>query len=162
MTDTPPSAGFDLQDLIDAIAQATAEDRLPLQLSPAQWQSLAPYLRPLALADGQVLFKQGAADRTLYLIERGSLGVHLRDTQGELRLAVLGAGSAVGEGSFFARAPRSATVQASEPARLWGLSPRRFAALSEQQPALALAVAMAAGAVVTYRMVNRRRFDAVT
>ncbi len=162
MNAMPPPARFDIQDLIHAIAQARVDDLLLLQLTPAQWQELGPYLQPLALAPGQVLFKQGAADRTLYLIESGNLSVHYEDEQGEVRLAIVSAGSAVGEGSFFSRAPRSATVQAGMAARLWSLSPMRFSELSNRKPELALAVAMAAGAVVAKRLSNRRRRDAVT
>ena len=157
-----PPARFDIQDLITAISQARVDDLLLLQLTPAQWEGIAPFLQPLALAPGQVLFKQGAADRTLYLIESGNLSVHYEDEQGEVRLAIVGAGSAVGEGSFFSRAPRSATVQAGMPTRLWSLSPIRFGELSNRKPELALAVAMAAGAVVAKRLANRRRRDAVT
>lgn len=162
MNAMPPPASFDIQDLIDAIAQTRVDDLLLLQLTPAQWQEFAPYLQPLALAPGQVLFKQGAADRTLYLIESGNLSVHYEDEQGEVRLAIVSAGSAVGEGSFFSRAPRSATVQAGMAARLWSLSPLRFSELSNRKPELALAVAMAAGAVVAKRLSNRRRHHAVT
>ncbi|KQP21600.1 Crp/Fnr family transcriptional regulator [Pseudorhodoferax sp. Leaf267] len=162
MNAMPPPASFDIQHLVDAIAQARVDDPLLLQLTPAQWLALAPYLQPLALSPGQILFKQGAADRTLYLIESGNLSVHYEDEQGEVRLAIVGAGSAVGEGSFFSRAPRSATVQAGMPARLWNLSPMRFHELSNRQPELALAVAMAAGSVVAKRLTNRRRRDAVT
>lgn len=162
MNAMPPPARFDIQDLIHAIAHARVDDLLLLQLTPAQWQELALYLQPLALAPGQVLFKQGAADRTLYMIESGNLSVHYEDDQGEVRLAIVSPGSAVGEGSFFSRAPRSATVQAGMAARLWSLSPMRFGELSNRKPELALAVAMAAGAVVAKRLSNRRRRDAVT
>lgn len=162
MNAMPPPAKFDIQDLAHAIAQCRLDDALVFQLTALQWQALAPYLQPLALAAGQMLFKQGAADRTLYLIETGNLSVHYEDEQGEVRLAIVGAGTAIGEGSFFSRAPRSATVQAGMPARLWCLSPLRFGELSNRQPELALAVAMAAGAVVAKRLANRRRRSAVT
>ncbi|HVR52290.1 MAG TPA: cyclic nucleotide-binding domain-containing protein [Pseudorhodoferax sp.] len=161
MTATPQPSS-DIQHLARAIAVATVDDRLLLELAPAQWESLAPYLQPMALAADQVLFKQGAADRTLYLIESGNLSVHCEDEQGEVRLAIVGPGSAVGEGSFFSRGLRSATVQAGVATRLWCLSPARFDALTQQRPELALAVAMAAGAVVAKRLLNARRRDAVT
>ncbi len=162
MNAMPPPARFDIQDLVTVITQSRLEDALPLQLTASQWLVLAPYLQPLALAAGQMLFKQGAADRTLYLIESGNLSVHYEDEQGEVRLAIVGAGTAIGEGSFFSRAPRSASVQAGMPSRLWSLSPLRFGELTNRQPELALAVAMAAGAVVAKRLSNRRRRDAVT
>ncbi|CAN5536187.1 hypothetical protein BH11PSE7_BH11PSE7_11570 [soil metagenome] len=162
ITSNAPAGKFDVKDLIAAIANATVDDALLLNLTPVQWETLAPFLQPLALASGQVLFKQGAADRTLYFIETGNLSVHYEDKQGEVRLAIVGAGSAVGEGSFFSRTPRSATVQAGMPTRLWSLSPMRFSELTNRKPELALAVAMAAGAVVAKRLSNRRKRDAVT
>jgi len=58
---------------------------------------------------------QGAKDRTLYLVESGNLTVHFEDSAGYIRQAMVGAGSAVGEGSFFSHLPRSATVQAATP-----------------------------------------------
>lgn len=158
----PPAARFDLTDLVNAIALSKVDDALLLSLSPLQWEALAPFLQPLALAAGQVLFKQGSVDRTLYLIESGNLSVHYEDKQGEVRLAIIGAGSAVGEGSFFSHMPRGATVQAGMPARLWSLSPMRFSELSNRRPELALAVALAAAAVVAKRLTTRRKRDAVT
>ena len=72
ITSNAPAGKFDVKDLIAAIANATVDDALLLNLTPVQWETLAPFLQPLALASGQVLFKQGAADRTLYFIESGT------------------------------------------------------------------------------------------
>ena len=47
--------------------------------------------------------------------------------------------SVVGEGGFFSHRPRSATVQAAAPSRLWALPALRFTELSNRQPAIALA-----------------------
>ena len=164
MNATPHAAPqYDLQGLIGAIAQAHAEDSLsPNMLTPAQWETLAPYLQPCVLAASQVLFSQGTNDRTLYLIESGSLSVHYEDEKARLRLALVAAGSEVGEGAFFSMRPRSATVQAAAPCKLWGLSALRFTELSNRQPAIALGVAMGAGAVLAKRLGNRRRRVAAT
>ena len=54
-------------------------------------------------AQGQVLIERNALDRTLYLIETGGLTVHYEDDKGRVRLALVGPGSAVGEGAFFTR-----------------------------------------------------------
>jgi hypothetical protein len=91
-----------------------------------------------------VLFSQGATDRTLYLVESGSLSVHYQDEKERLRLAIVGAGSVVGEGAFFSHRARSATVQASAPCKLWSLTAIRFTELTNRQPAIALGLAMAA------------------
>ena len=53
---------YDLQGLIKAIAEASAEDSLnPNMLALAQWELLAPYLQPCVLAPSQVLFIDSAA-----------------------------------------------------------------------------------------------------
>lgn len=157
-----PATPSDLQGLVSAIAQASAEDSLSNPLSAAQWEALSAYLQPCILAAGQVLFAQGANDRTLYLIESGSLSVHYEDEKARLRLAIVASGSVVGEGAFFSHRPRSACVQAAAPCKLWGLTALRFTELGNRHPAIALALAMAAGAVLAKRLRNRRRRVAAT
>ncbi|NMM81647.1 Crp/Fnr family transcriptional regulator [Acidovorax sp. SRB_14] len=159
---TPAVASPDVQGLVQAIVQANAEDSLGNPLTPQQWDTLSAYLLPHTLAAGQVLFTQGAIDRTLYLVESGSLSVHCEDEKARLRLAIVGAGSVVGEGAFFSHRPRNASVQAAAPSRLWGLTALRFSELANRQPAIALGVSMAAGAVLAKRLGNRRRRVAAT
>lgn len=151
-----------LEGLIAAIQQASEEDGLNLALAPARWALVGPYLQPLELGSGQILFDQGSSDRSLYLVESGSLSVHYQDMKQRVRLAIVGSGSVVGEGAFFSHRSRSATVQANGPSRLWGLTPLRFAELSNRQPAVALALVMAVGAVLAKRLANRRLRVAAT
>lgn len=158
----PSASKVDLQGLIDAIAQTTADDSMTNPLSQAQWDIVSSYLLPVVLPAGQVLFTQGATDRTLYMVESGSLSVHYQDEKERLRLAIVGAGSVVGEGAFFSHRARSATVQASAPSKLWSLTAIRFTELTNRQPAIALGLAMAAGAVLAKRLGNRRRRVAAT
>jgi CRP-like cAMP-binding protein len=88
--------------------------------------------------------------------------VHYQDEKERLRLAIVTAGSVVGEGAFFSHRPRSATVQATAPCKLWSLTAIRFTELSNRQPAIALQLVMAVGAVIAKRMANRRRRIATT
>lgn len=159
---TPIASKIDLTGLLSAIAQADADDSMSNPLTPAQWDTVSAYLQPYAVPAGHVLFSQGATDRTLYLVESGSLSVHYQDEKERLRLAIVGPGSVVGEGAFFSMRPRSATVQASAPTKLWSLTALRFTELSNRQPAIALGLAMAAGAVLAKRLSNRRRRVAAT
>ncbi len=158
----PVVSKVDLQGLIDAIAQASADDSMTNPLTSAQWDILSSYLLPVVMPAGQVLFTQGANDRTLYLVESGSLSVHYQDEKERLRLAIVGPGSVVGEGAFFSHRARSATVQASAPTKLWSLPALRFTELTNRQPAIALGLVMAAGAVLAKRLGNRRRRVAAT
>ena len=160
---TPIASKIDLTGLLSAIAQADADDSMSNPLTPAQWDTVSAYLQPYAVPAGHVLFSQGATDRTLYLVESGSLSVHYQDEKERLRLAIVGPGSAVvGAGAFFSMRPRSATVQASAPTKLWTLTALRFTELTNRQPAIALGLAMAAGAVLAKRLGNRRRRVAAT
>lgn len=158
----PTASRVDLQALIDAIAQTTAEDSMTNPLTPAQWDVVSSYLLPVILPAGQVLFTQGAIDRTLYFVESGSLSVHFQDEKERLRLAIVGPGSVIGEGAFFSHRARSATVQASAPSKLWSLTAIRFTELTNRQPAIALGLAMAAAGVLAKRLANRRRRVAAT
>jgi CRP-like cAMP-binding protein len=131
-------------------------------LTAAQWDMLGSYLQPFAVTGGQVLIQQGAEDRTLYIVETGNLTVHYEDSKGRVRLALVGPGSAVGEGAFFSRQPRSATVQAAATSKIWSMTPLRFSELSKRQPEVALEIAMALGSLVSRRLANRPRRVAVT
>jgi CRP-like cAMP-binding protein len=153
---------FDVQGLVRAIAHNHSIDSFTPALTPAQWELLGTYMQPFAIMQGQVLIEQNAQDRTLYLIESGGLTVHYEDAKGRLRLALVGPGSAVGEGAFFTRLPRTATVQAASPSKVWCLTPIRFTELTNRQPALALEVAMALGSLVSRRLANRPKRVAVT
>lgn len=153
---------FDVQGLVHAIAQNESNDSFAPALSAVQWEMLSSYLQPCEAKTGQVLIAQNANDRTLYIVERGSLTVHYEDSKGRVRLAVVGPGSAVGEGAFFTRQPRSATVQAAASTKLWCMTPLRFTELSNRQPAVALEIAMALGSLVSRRLVNKPKRVAVT
>ena len=159
---SPTATKVDLRGLLDAIAQGNADDSMTNPLSAAQWEVLSSYLLPVVLAPGQVLFTQGSNDRTLYMVESGNLSVHYQDDKERLRLAVVGPGSVVGEGAFFSHRTRSATVQASAACKLWSLPAIRYTELSNRQPAIALGIALAAGAVLAKRLGNRRRRVAAT
>ena len=159
---TTPFPRVDLTGLIEAISQTTADDGMNNVLSREQWGLLSSYLQPVNLPAGQVLFAQGTNDRTLYLVESGSLSVNSENENQRLRLAIVGAGSVVGEGAFFSHRPRSATVQASAPSKLWSLTALRFSELANRQPVVALQLAMAVGAVLAKRLANRRRRVAAT
>jgi len=151
-----------IQDLCRAISQNTSYDAFAPMLTAQQWEMLGSYLQPLDLTPGQILIDQGAHDRTLFLIETGALSVHVISSSGQMQLAILNAGSVVGEGSFFSRLPRSANVISTGPCRLWRLTPIRFSEMANRQPALALELSLALGAVIAKRMVNKPKRVAVT
>jgi CRP/FNR family cyclic AMP-dependent transcriptional regulator len=158
----PTGIHFDVQGLVHAVAHNQSLDAFHPTLTAQQWELLASYLQPFAVRQGQVVIEQNASDRTVYIVETGQLTVHYEDDKHRLRVAMVEAGSAVGEGAFFTRQPRTATVQAASAAKLWSLSPIRFTELTNRQPQLALEVAMALGSLVSRRLANRPKRVAVT
>ena len=156
-----PSA-LGIKGLMESIAQNTVEESLGKTMTSQHWAALAPFLLPFSLAQNQMLIAQGSVDRTLYFLESGSLSVHYEDESGRVHLAILNAGSVVGEAGFFAGMPRNATVQAASDCKLWNLTHSRFADLSLKVPRVALALALALGAIVSKRMMDRRKRISVT
>lgn len=157
-----PDTEADIQGLARAIAHSPASDALRCQFSGSQWEILAGYLQPFLLKSGQVLIEQGAQDRTLYFIESGALSAHYQDDKARVRMALVGAGSVVGEGAFFSHLPRAATVQASGPSKLWCMTSLRFLELANRHSPLALELTIALGSVMAKRLYNRPRRVAVT
>ena len=162
MNDSPYSPSHSLDGLIQAITQASDDDCMLNPLTPDQWEVLSAYIQPMMLAARQVLFPKGSTERTLFFVESGSLSVHFEDDKERVRLAVIPAGSVVGEGAFFSHRPRTATVQANGTTKVWSLTALRFTELANRQPAIALALSMGAGAVLAKRMGSSRRRVATT
>ena len=163
MSTAPVSyAKADISVLLKAIAGNTTDATLANGVTFAQWDVLAAYMQPMEIDAERILISQGAEDRTLYFVESGMLTVHFEDATGKIRLAAVGAGTVVGEGGFFSRMARSATVQAGSACRLWTLSPMRFSELANRQPNVALALAMTLGAIMARRLVSNRKRIAVT
>ncbi|HYW55506.1 MAG TPA: cyclic nucleotide-binding domain-containing protein [Polaromonas sp.] len=153
---------FDIQSLVQAMAHSHASDALRCQLSPQQWEVLGGYIQPFSMQQGQTLIEQGAVDQTLYFVESGTLSVHYEDDKGRVRLAMVGAGSVIGEGAFFSRLPRSASVQATNACKVWCLTALRFRELANRHSPIALELSMALGGVLAKRFYNRPKRVAVT
>ncbi|MDP1742244.1 MAG: cyclic nucleotide-binding domain-containing protein [Polaromonas sp.] len=158
----PADFHFDIQGLATAMSHSHASDAMRCQFSTQQWAILATYMQPFALQQGQSLIEQGASDQTLYLVESGTLSVHYQDEKGRIRLAMVAAGSVVGEGAFFSHLPRSASVQATNACKLWCLTALRFKELANRQSPIALELTLALGAVLAKRLCNRPKRVAVT
>lgn len=151
-----------IQDLCRSVAHNTSYDAFAPTFSPQQWEVVASYMQVFDLTAGNTLIDQGAHDRTIFFVESGALSVHVAASNGQMQLAILNPGSVVGEGSFFSRLPRSAHVVATGACRMWRLTPIRFAELANRQPALALELTLALGAVIAKRLVNTSKRVAVT
>jgi CRP/FNR family transcriptional regulator, cyclic AMP receptor protein len=161
-----PSATPGMPQLVVGLIQAMhanqSIDTIKLTLGVAQWQILSGYLQSFTMENNQVLIEQGSKDTTVYLVESGTLGVIYLDDNGQVQQAAVGPGSCVGEGAFFSRIPRVATVQASSRCKLWSMNPMRYTELSNRHVAVALPFVMALGSVMARRLGNRPKRGAVT
>lgn len=158
----PIGAKSQMQHLAQVIAKNHAYDALDLPFTATEWAVFSDYLQPFALARDQVLIEQGATDRTVYFVESGTLSVHCVDEEGRMNLAMVGAGSVVGEWAFFSSMARKSEAVAAGPCKLWRLSLIRFMDLANRQPALALRIALALGTVMAKRVVNKPKRVAAT
>ena len=144
---------MNIHELVQSVQSLNADDAFPLRLNLEQWQLFGQYLTPHELRAGDLLIKQGDADRTVYLLERGSLQVFTTGgSPGASRIAILRAGAIIGEPGLFIDATRTANVEAMTPCVVWALRGPRFEELSMRSPAIALEVLRAAGAVMAMRM----------
>jgi CRP/FNR family cyclic AMP-dependent transcriptional regulator len=149
--------------LQEAISSNTSYDAFAPRLAQPQWETLGNYLQYLDVAQGHMLIARGTQDRMLFFVESGVLSVDAAVcNEHGVRVAILAAGSVVGEGAFFSRLPRSADVTAISAARLWRLSPMRFTEMSQRQPALAVELALALGAVLAMRSRDRLKRATIT
>jgi CRP/FNR family cyclic AMP-dependent transcriptional regulator len=135
---------------------ATGDDlRLP-GWGETEWRSLFAVTTPRPFKTSEVVIQRGVADRVLYFVAAGSLevGVTYVDGMSISPIAKIGAGSVIGEQSFFDGQPRSANVWAVTDGELLCLTAERFQGFSMQQPGLARDLLFALGRVLSLRLRN--------
>jgi CRP-like cAMP-binding protein len=144
---------MDINALVQAVQTLNAEDAYRARLTLDQWRVIAPYLTRHEIRAGDLLIKQGDADRSMYFLGQGSLQVFVTGgPPGSSRIAILRAGSVVGEPGLFNDGPRMANVEAMTPCVVWALRGPRLEELAQRLPALALELLRAAGNVMAVRM----------
>jgi CRP/FNR family transcriptional regulator, cyclic AMP receptor protein len=144
---------MDIQTLYDACHSLTTSDAFKPRLSLEQWRTLQTFLTRHEIRSGDLLVKQGELDRTLYLLESGTLQVFVTQPKpGHSRLSMLRAGAVVGEAGLFSDQPRMANVEAMSPCVVWALRGPRYEELAARNPAMALELVRAAAAVMGVRM----------
>jgi CRP/FNR family cyclic AMP-dependent transcriptional regulator len=144
---------MEIHALVQAVQSLNAEDALRARLSHDHWRQLGQYLSRHEIRAGDLLIKQGDSDRTMYLLEQGSLQVFSTGGMPTTnRIAILRAGSVVGEPGLFSDGPRIANVEAMTPCVVWALRGPRFEELAQRVPAIAIEMLRAAGGVMAARM----------
>jgi len=132
----------------------TREESADLLLMPeataSDWAKLFAHAEIVRVAAGLALVQAGEADRGLYLVTEGSLGVRLpRD---EHVFKEVEAPAVVGELAFFDGLPRSATLEAMTDVEAARLDAAGYAALAEEEPELARALVLDLGRILALRL----------
>lgn len=92
--------------------------------------------KPLVLADGQVLFREGEPGQHMYIVKSGRLELRT----GGRRLETVGPGGLLGEMALIDPAPRSATAVARGSCSVAAVDAHTFDQLVQRVPRLALEV----------------------
>jgi SulP family sulfate permease len=96
------------------------------------------YLDELDMEVGQVLFQQGDAADSLYLIELGEVTLlQQREGNQPRRLQGLGAGNMVGEMDFFLQSVYQASATVEQPSTLYRLSQTAMQQMRQEHPEVA-------------------------
>jgi CRP/FNR family cyclic AMP-dependent transcriptional regulator len=102
-------------------------------------EALRELLEVQTFAPGRVLFREGDRGDALYLIEEGTVRIHVRDADGdEVTLAELARGDFFGEMALLDGKPRSAQATVLVEARLAVLMREDFLSFVRRDPAVAL------------------------
>lgn len=151
-------SGADLHAMfLSSVQSPQSADVLVLERwDEAHWRKLLACTEMRPFRASEVIIQRNATDRTLYLVAQGSLEVGVTHVDGVSMnpLARIGAGSIIGEQSFFDGKPRSATVWAVSDGALLLLPFDRFTAFGESEPALARDFLFAMARVLSTRLRN--------
>jgi CRP-like cAMP-binding protein len=122
----------------------------------AEWQTLLAATTPRPYKASEVVIQRGVADRALYFVAAGALevGVTYVDGISISPLAKIGAGSVIGEQSFFDGEPRSANVWAVTDGELLCHTQERFHELARREPVLVRDLLFALGRILSLRLRN--------
>lgn len=141
MSDTENQNSASGPESAKAIDPATDPARLGVfsGLSPEAWSDLLSFMEVKRFRPGDVLIKQGAIDRGMYLVRSGRLAVLVADQDGGRvrRVGTIEAGSVVGEQALLDGKPRSATITALGECELLRLGFDSFREIHMKTPELA-------------------------
>ncbi|MFO0691785.1 MAG: cyclic nucleotide-binding domain-containing protein [Myxococcota bacterium] len=133
-----PEAGGDEAARPEALALTRQLANLPLfsDLDPAILHALVQQARPVELAAGKVLFRQGDDSKSLFVVVDGAV-VPIAEGGARRKLAVLERGAFVGEIGLVTRQPRNATVTALVDSTLLAIDRTALLPVMRSQPVLA-------------------------
>jgi CRP/FNR family transcriptional regulator len=129
---------------------ASAQDRVGLlgrvpvlaELGPGDLALVAELCHPRRFAAGEVIFREGDASNTCYIVRSGHARALREHGDGrQLALATFGPGDIFGELAMFDDELRSATVEAVEPLEVLAILGPDMRRLMARRPQLAIALA---------------------
>ncbi len=139
---------------------ATTTERAPEvflpEASDSDWSLLLRHCRRRHFDAGEAVISAGAMTRSLYLVVDGALEVRPQSPNRAIgtprRVITVGAGSVLGEMSFFDSGQRSAQVRATTPVEVAELRLADFDALAEEDPRLGLQILFDLGRILAQRL----------
>jgi CRP-like cAMP-binding protein len=134
-----------------------ADDALLLPgWSEADWEKVFSRTRTLPVRASEVVIQRDATDRSISFVVSGMFEVGISQVDGVSisPLARIGAGSVIGEQSFFDGMPRSANVWAVSDGELLSLDFDDFNRFGREEPALARDLLFALARVLSVRLRN--------
>jgi CRP-like cAMP-binding protein len=115
-------------------------------LEPADLQRIAEMALPRHFEPGEVVFREGDASDTCYVVREGhARAVRTHGDGRTITLATFGPGDIFGELAMFEDERRSATVEAIEPTRVVGVLGPDMRRLMKQHPEIAARLVIALG-----------------
>jgi CRP-like cAMP-binding protein len=141
-----------IQTLYDAVHSLNAPDAFKPRWGQDQWRIFEAFLTRHEVRGGDLLVKQGEHDRTMYLLESGTMQVFVQPAKVGTKLSILRPGAVVGEAGLFSDQPRMANVEAMGACVVWALRGPRYEELAARNPTLTLELVRAAAALMGVRM----------
>jgi CRP/FNR family transcriptional regulator, cyclic AMP receptor protein len=138
-----------------ASAVATPEEGMvPRGWSLEDWHELFRFTDFRRIGAADVLIRRGDPDCTLYFVLHGDLEVVIHSGDGISMgpLTRVGAGSVLGEQSFFDGNPRSATVWAVVESEVAAMTPEQYGTFAIEKPGLARELLFALGRILAIRL----------
>lgn len=134
----------------------TGDYLLLAQWGDTEWRKLLAATTSRPYKASEVVIQRGVNDRALYFVATGALevGVTYVDGISISPLAKIGAGSVIGEQSFFDGEPRSANVWAVTDGELLCVTQERFHKLARREPTLTRDLLFALGRILSLRLRN--------
>lgn len=154
-----PSAAVDLEAAVSRFRSgsslATMGEAVVLShWRDEDWKQLFHFTNIRRVPAGEALLRRGEPDRTLYFVLHGEIEViaHSGDGLTLGRVALVPAGSVLGEQAFFDGGPRSAGAWAVDNCEVAAMTPDQFAQFEKASPGLARDLLFALGRILAIRL----------